>query len=292
MEPFLVYLFLIPIIGSIFESAASFQEASLGFMNQWMLNQALPGQGSPEISYSEDWQVLGPFRCGTRESVWGADPLEIEGGFSKLPFNTSAVFNSALAVNGTAKWGLLRADTSAFSDQAKAKLVVKFPDIDWGHLSLVYGWPGLQYQAWARGRLKLNKETNQNVAIFIEGILEFSINGQRHFGGDVYGYHKAPIILSLPPGDSVLELRLVRDVRAMGGIGEPTIEVTMEADIRHDHLTVDEHSLILPELTDGMLGSSWASVNVQNNVPDPIEILSIESSDVGTSRDLQSSEPK
>lgn len=199
-----------------------------------------------------------------------------------MPFNTSAAFNSALAANGTVKWGLLRAHTSApSSEQAKVKLVVKFPDIDWGHFGSIYGWPGLQYQAWVRGRLRLNKESNQTVAIFADGLLEFSINGQRFFGGDMYGYHRVPVILSLPSGDNVIELRLIRDVRALGGIGEPMIEVTLEAETRHDYITVDEQSLLLPELTDGVLGSSWASVNVQSNIPDPLEILSIESSNVG-----------
>lgn len=163
---------------------------------------------------------------------------------------------------------------------------MKFPDIDWNHLSSIYGWPGLQYQAWARGRLTLNKESNQTIAIFTDGLLEISINGQRYFGGDVYSYHKVPILLSLPPGDNVVELRLIRDVRAMGGIGEPLIEVALDAEIRHESLTVDERSLIVPEMIDGTLGSSWASVNVQNNAPGPIEILSIESSNVGTFRKL------
>ncbi|PLB43097.1 hypothetical protein P170DRAFT_451196 [Aspergillus steynii IBT 23096] len=227
-----------------------------------MLSKALPGQNAPEILYSEDWQVLGPFRCGTRESVWGADPLEIQGGFSTLPFNTSAAFDSALAPNGTAKWGLLTANTSgSSSERAKTKLVVTFPDIDWDHLASVYGWPGLQYQAWARGHLRLNSGSNQNIAIFTDGLLEISINGQRYFGGDLYSYHKIPLILSLPPGDNVIELRLVRDVRALGGIGEPMIEVAMEAQIRHDFLTVDEQSLIIPEMTDGTLASSWASAD-------------------------------
>jgi hypothetical protein len=36
------------------------------------------------ITFSQQWDVLGPFQIGTREAAWGADPLELYGGFHDL----------------------------------------------------------------------------------------------------------------------------------------------------------------------------------------------------------------
>ncbi|KAL2817217.1 hypothetical protein BDW59DRAFT_166031 [Aspergillus cavernicola] len=220
-----------------------------------------------------------PYSC-VLEAVWGADPLEYWGGFKNLSYDEGVGFNSPLANDGIVRWGLAWANvTNSHSDQSRAELVVSFPDVNWGFLQSVYGWSALQYQAWVRGYLHLNGSYHQTVAIFMDGILEFSVDGRRHFGGDFYSYRRVPLILRLAPGEHVIELRLVRDVRALGGEGDPTIHVVFETEIRHELLTIDERSLLMPEATAWKLGSDWASVDVQNNAANWVEIHSISSPD-------------
>jgi hypothetical protein len=218
-----------------------------------------------------------------KEAIWGADPLEYWGGFNNLSFDENAGYNSALAADGSVKWGLTWANiTDSPPDMSRAELEVGFPEVDWKFLQSVYGWSALQYQAWCRGYLNLNGSKDQTVAVFTDGILDFSIDGQRYFGGDFYSYRRAPLILNLAPGKHVVELRLIRDVRAMGGQGHPTINVAFEAALRHGLLTIDERSLLIPEVTNGKLGSTWASIDVQNNAAEWVDIISLNSSDVGS----------
>jgi hypothetical protein len=129
----------------------------------------------------------------------------------------------------------------------------------------------------------LSGPNHQAVAIFTDGILELTIDGQRHFGGDFYSYRRAPLILNIAPGEHLVELRLLRDVRALGGQGDPTINVVVEIEIRHSMLNIAEQSLLIPEATGWRLGSTWASINVQNNAPEWVEVLSIYSPNVGIS---------
>ncbi|KAL4959894.1 uncharacterized protein BDV14DRAFT_193424 [Aspergillus stella-maris] len=205
----------------------------------------------PGISLTEEWQVLGPFECGTREAIWGADPLEFWGGFQNLSFDEDAGFPSPLANDGQVRWTRVRANaTNQGPRQSRAELVVAFPQIDWAFLQSIYGWSALQYQGWVRGHIRLQDSDFQSVALFTDGVLEILVDGQRHFGCDFYGYRKAPLTLDLTPGDHVIDLRLIRDVRALGGLGIPTTEVVVEAELRHGVLTVDERSLLTPESAD------------------------------------------
>lgn len=216
------------------------------------------------------------------EAVWGADPLECHGGFPSLPYDSAATFDSALAANGTAKWRTIQGNVSnVVSGKAKVTLDVSFPEVDWSFLQSVYGWSALQYQAWARGFLEVNQQDGQTIALFPGGLLEFSVDDERHFGGDLYHYHRVPVILHLSPGKHTIDLRLIRDVRAMGASSEPAIGVEMEAEERQSPLEFDQQSLLVSDLTQEKLGGSWASINVQNNIPEWIEIYSINPSDVG-----------
>jgi ribosomal protein L9 len=79
----------------------------------------------------------------------------------------------------------------------------------------------------------------------------------------------------------VVELRLIRDVRALGAIGEPTIVVSLAAEIRNEPLSVDKESLLLPDMCRGKLGTPWASINLHNNIADRIAVLAISSIGVG-----------
>ncbi|KAL5047941.1 hypothetical protein BDW71DRAFT_205894 [Aspergillus fruticulosus] len=229
-----------------------------------------------DVELSEKWQVLGPFQYGTREAIWGADPLEYRGGFRNLSFDENAEYTSPLSMDGVVKWGQVRANvTNTDIKQSRAELTVAFPQVDWELLQTVYGWSALQYQAWTRGHMYLHGPNHQAVAIFTDGILELFIDGQRHFGGDFYSYRRAPLILYIAPGEHLVELRLLRDVRALGGQGDPMINVVVETEIRRSMLTIDERSLLIPESTGWKFGSTWASINVQNNAAKWVEILSI-----------------
>ncbi|KAH1846444.1 hypothetical protein KXX55_001802 [Aspergillus fumigatus] len=189
------------------------------------------------------------------QAIWGADPLEFYGGFHNLSFDANASFNSALAVNGSVKWKTARALSHNFAPgKTRTELHVSFPEIDWKFTQAVYGWSALQYQAWARGSLNTGHWAPQSVAIFTSGLLEIVIDGKRHFGGDFYNYGTVPIIIDLSTGDHAVELRLVRDVRASGAIGEPTIVVSLAAEIRNEPLSADNESLLLPDMCLGKLG--------------------------------------
>ncbi|KAL4903543.1 hypothetical protein BDW74DRAFT_41489 [Aspergillus multicolor] len=237
--------------------------------------------GVSNIQFSEEWQVLGPFQCGTRgiqstEAIWGADPLEYQGGFRNLSFDKKAEYSSSLSTDGVVKWGQAWANvTNPHTGQSRAELMVAFPEVNWPLLQSVYGWSAKQYQAWIRGHLYLHGSNRQAVAIFTDSILDLFIDGERHFGGDFYSYRRAPLILDVTPGEHLVELRLIRDVRALGGQGDPTINVVIESKLRYSTLTIDERSLLIPEATDQKLGSTWASINVQNNAPEWVEILSV-----------------
>lgn len=208
--------------------------------------------------------------------------MERQGGFRNLTYDPETTVTSTLAANGSVKWRLVRADASSSSpSQAKAVLKVSFPEIDWSLLQSVYGWPALQYQAWARGFLEVKGQNNQTIAFFANGLLEFWVDSKHYFGGDYYRYRRAPVILQLPPGRHVVDLRLVRDSRVLGDVGEPIIDVVVEAEARSEPLYLDKRSLLISEATRGQLGSAVASINVQNNMAGWVEIVSIRSPDVG-----------
>lgn len=209
--------------------------------------------------------------------------MERLGGFRNLRYDARAVFTSALAVNASVEWSVAYANVSGSShNQTRALLSVSFPAIDWGFLQSVYGWPALQYQLWARGLLEIKGAESQTVAISSGGLLEFWLDGEQYFGGDLYYYHRAPDLLQLSPGHHVLDLRLTRDVRALGGLSN-SVEVVLEAEIRDDLITLDQGSLLVSEMTKGRLGGIWASINVQNNAVDWAEVTSMQASKVSFS---------
>lgn len=162
-------------------------------------------------------------------------------------------------------------------DHAKAAIDVGFPDIDWESIQAVYGWSALQYQAWARGHIEIGGPDSQIVALFTDGLLELWIDGYQYFGGDFYTYRRSPIVLDLDPGFHVIDLRLIRDVRAHGGLVPPRIRVSIEAHRTTRQLSVDTQSLIISEVVEGKLASPLASINVRNDMAEWVDILWIKS---------------
>ncbi|KAI9877754.1 MAG: hypothetical protein M1830_002919 [Pleopsidium flavum] len=232
------------------------------------------------INLSLDWEVLGPFQIGTREATWGADPLEDQGGFRALEYDAHAEFRSSLPSNGTVRWSRFQSkEVDSIGNASKASLTVSFPAVDWSFLQSVYGWAALQFQAWARGTITINADQTNSIVLYVDNVLEFWVDGKSYFGGDFYSYRRAPLILHLEPGHHRLDVRLIRDVRAMGGTGEPNIQVRIEAHVSSGGLTVVDDKLLFPDIVDGKLSSTLASVPVRNEGSRWIQVLSVESVD-------------
>lgn len=152
--------------------------------------------------------------------------------------------------------------------------------MDWSFLQSVYGWGALQFQAWSRGTLTLNSRYRQSVLLYTDQVLEFWLDGKSYFGGDLYSYRRAPLVLTLDPGQHRLDVRLLRDVRVMGSIGRPTIQTRIEVQVASGDLTIVEGKYIVPDIVDGMLPSNLASIPVRNHGSTWIRILGLESADV------------
>ena len=207
--------------------------------------------------------------------------MEHLGGFRSLLYDSQVKYRSSLGSNGTVGWSIHEVPSIANStDLTEASLTVGFPNIDWVFLQSIYGWASLQYQAWARGCIVIDAEISQSVVLFTDNILEYWIDGTPYFGGDFYSYHRAPLVLRLDPGVHRIDLRLLRDVRAMGGIGEPEVQVKLKAQLSSGGLGVIEEKLLLPDVVDGKLASHLASVPIRNEDQEWIDVLDIESLNV------------
>lgn len=253
------------------------------------------------ISISSHWDVLGPFQIGTRgkacrslslqgieeranrvaEAAWGADPLEYLGGFRTLEVDPDVVYHSSIAPNGTVSWSRQRGDRlNAAVDASETTVSIEFPTIDWAFLQSIYGWAALQYQAWARGSVTVGANSAQTVVLYSDSLLEFWVDNESYYGGDFYAYRRAPVVLRLHPGVHRIDLRLVRDVRAMGGIGDPKVHFRIDVQRSKGGLAVIEDQLLVPDMVEMRLASHLASVPVRNEEQEWMDIWSIESLDV------------
>lgn len=253
------------------------------------------------ISISSHWDVLGPFQIGTRgidcryihlhhaerranravEASWGSDPLEYLGGFRTLELNRDAVYHSSLAPNGTVSWSRQQGHRlNAGVDGCETTLNIEFPHIDWAFLQSIYGWAALQYQAWARGSVSVGGNSAQTVVLYTDSLLEFWVDNKSYYGGDFYSYQRAPVVLHLHPGVHRIDLRIVRDNRAMGGIGDPKVHIRLDAQRSKVGLAVIEDQLLVPDMVGMKLASHLASVPVRNEEQEWIDVLSVESKDV------------
>lgn len=212
------------------------------------------------------------------EATWGADPLESLGGFRSLEYDPKSRYRSSLASEGLVSWTSQQAEID--SDAAVADLTIDFPEINWEYLRPIYGWASLQYQAWTRGRLVIDGDSPQMIVIYTDNVLEFWVDDQSYFGGDFYAFRRAPLVLRLDPGSHKVDVRLIRDVRVMGGVGNPSIRIKLEARISENSLTVTGEPL-LPDLFAGKLASHLASVSIRNEEMEWIDVQDIKSVNVG-----------
>lgn len=213
-----------------------------------------------------------------KEATWGADPLESFGGFRSLCYDPKARYHSSLAPESLVSWTSQQPENN--SDAAVADLTIDFPDINWEYLRPIYGWASLQYQAWTRGKLIIDGESPQMIVIYTDNVLEFWVDDQPYFGGDFYAFRRAPLVLRLDPGSHQVDVRLIRDVRAMGGVGNPNIRIKLEARKTEGGLAVTGEPL-LPDLFAGKLASHLASVSVRSEELEWIDVLNIQSLNVG-----------
>ncbi|KAI4727893.1 hypothetical protein E4T49_04322 [Aureobasidium sp. EXF-10728] len=229
--------------------------------------------------FSQILHVVGGLRS-LPKATWGADPLEYFGGFRSLKYDKDAEFPSSLAPNATVSWSTIIAQQSSCDTRsAQIHLSVAFPDIDLAFLQRIYGWAALQYQGWARGRLHVAGEKLQTLTLATDNLLEFYLDGHHHFGGDYYAFRKAPIVLHLEPGDHIIDLRFVRDVRAMGGVGSPTIELHLEARSTTKDLHIAADDALMPDMVSGRLASMLGSIQVRNDALHDIEIFTVSAND-------------
>lgn len=163
---------------------------------------------------------------------------------------------------------------------ANASLSVSYSNVDWDFLKIVYGWAAVQYQAWARGELIVGGNETQHVILHTDAILEYWVDDVHFFGGDFYTFRKAPPVLHLKPGSHRIDLRLVRDVRAFGGILAPTIDVVVDIRQASGTLELAKPGILLSDVVDGKIASPIGSVFLRNSGKQDIEIIGIEPSNV------------
>ncbi|KAK6534290.1 hypothetical protein TWF281_005618 [Arthrobotrys megalospora] len=246
--------------------------------------QNLTPQEVPVIQFTSYWHQLGPFAIGTRETEWGSDPLEREpyGGFQALEPDETSVFRSSLARNGTVRWSAT--DASSSQDQSSVFLSISFPDIDWDMMQSAYGWAGLQFQAWARGYFDFHPRSNAadcSLILHTKQLQEIWIDGEHYFGGDVYGYGKAPIIVHLGTEAKrhIVDVRAVNDIRMFGGRKPPRIDIELAFKCLCDNLSIVEEASVFPDIVSGKSAGRYASIGVRNNGESPLDILEIQSHD-------------
>ncbi|KAK7533624.1 hypothetical protein IWX49DRAFT_94107 [Phyllosticta citricarpa] len=272
---------LLAFLGLSIDVVESFRPAAM--LPQMSLNPPSRSQPHAMLAFSPVWQLLGPFQIGTREAPWGADPLEYYGGFRALEYNDSSIFRSSLTPNGTVKWSKVTGDASTtHGGGANASVTVEFPQVDWDFLSNVYGWSSTQYQAWIRGSINVDGEGIKTALLYTDFLLEFWLDGVPYFGGDFYGFRKAPPVLHLGPGSHRLDIRLSRDVRSLGGIGEINFPVNLELVPagRSGPLELAD-GVLIPDAIDGKPAGRYGSIAVRNVGFEDIEVISVKSLTIG-----------
>lgn len=86
-------------------------------------------------------------------------------------------------------------------------------------------------------------------------------------------------MLHLEPGDHTIDLRFVRDVRVMGGIGSPTIDIQLEARSSTQDLRIAADDALMPDIVNGRLVSMLGSIQVRNDHVHDIEIFAVSAND-------------
>jgi hypothetical protein len=222
------------------------------------------------------------------EAAWTADPLERYSSFSNISSASHPSIPSSLAPEALAKWSTVSANLSTSST---AQFHVSFPHVQWSILRLGYGWSSTQWQAWTRGTFivpQSNVSTSDGktrLRLWASNVIEVVVDGRRQWGGDFYALNSTPLILELTPNvEHIIEARIVRDVRSMGGVEEdPATDVSIQAEIVQSDvpLEIRAHSGILPDLVEGIAPSGrLGGVSITNIGSQWLEIIDVRCADV------------
>ncbi|USP80837.1 hypothetical protein yc1106_08111 [Curvularia clavata] len=252
-------------------------------MSAAVLAAVVTSHSSPRWSFAVLQQYMACSRAlpdrDQRHATWGADPLEHIGGFRSLSYDPEAVFRSALPANGTTSWSINTArQTVVTPNSANVSLSIGYTNVDWNFLKLIYGWAAVQYQAWVRGEIVVGGNATQHVILHTDSILEYRIDNKHYFGGDFYSYRNAPPVLHLTPGSHRIDIRLIRDVRAFGGIREPTIDVVVDVRQVTGSLELAKPGILVSDVVNGRPASPIGSVHLRNSGQKDIEVISIQHS--------------
>lgn len=147
----------------------------------------------------------------------------------------------------------------------------------------VYGWNALQWQGWARGSINVQGNETKVLALHTDYVLEYWIDDVHYFGGDFYAFRRAPVTLRLEPGVHTVDVRLIRDVRAMGGVGAPDITIKLAlkevvGDLQSASSDSDAMVLLADVINgyDGKLASTAASSTLCNHGAEDVFVTGIE----------------
>ncbi|KAF3941239.1 hypothetical protein ABW19_dt0207500 [Dactylella cylindrospora] len=170
--------------------------------------------------------------------------------------------------------------TSNVNTKNSVSLSVSFPDIDWDMMQMAYGWAGLQFQAWVRGYLSVTPPLDKSrcsLIIHTKQAQEIWIDNVHYFGGDVYGYQKAPIVLPLSDKTQqrIINLRAFNDIRMFGGRKPPRIDIDLVFDVTCETLAFEASASVFPDIIDEKLAGEYASIVVRNDGEFPLDILGI-----------------
>ncbi|KAJ4502437.1 hypothetical protein HRR90_007850 [Exophiala dermatitidis] len=238
------------------------------------------------ITFLSSWDVLGPFRLGTREAVWGADPVEFYGGIQLLSSSDKALYRSPLTAGATVRWSNRTFATVASDAGTSVEVAVDFPDVDWQFFQRIYGWSSLQFQGWVKGVIWNADTAFRRVVLQPKNVLELWINDDHVFGGDFYGFQRAPVVVDLRPGSNDISIRLTGDIRSMGGISPPVFRATLSTHVVSAPLGILNHSLVIPDVVSGRFCTHVGSITVSNHANSWVEVRHVTATVPGKSVDV------
>lgn len=144
------------------------------------------------------------------------------------------------------------------------ELNLDFDEVDWDFAQKIYGWSAFQYQAWLKGGILNREAAVRKVALFPDNILELWVDDMHVFGGDFFGFGSVPVMVDLQPGFNELSVRLVREVRSMGGAFPPNVQANIRLESASRPFDVDTTTILLPDVVDGRFCSRYGSVTVRS----------------------------
>lgn len=188
-----------------------------------------------------------------------------------------------MAEGGKVYWSPTIGQADGRNQSANTDLEFAFQNVDWDFLRTVYGWPAMQYSAWARGTFYVSNEHQSSGKYMLntDHVVEVWIDEDYYFGGDFYGFQRAPLLLTLSPGEHLIEIRLIHEVRSMGGIGDPITNIRLQLEPVEDVFTEMSKALV-PDVVNGSLAGPYASIAVRNTGDELQQVLAIESMKVST----------